>query len=214
MTDKSFQILECEDYSTIQRELLNYIDTFTNIRTNDPRADDYDPVKNPVQYANFPERFGYKITHFVKQNPALIKWLSSFNLVLRDAYFTLAWSSRSTQYAESSCPIHLDKPPVYWKLNFPILNMERTSVRFYELIDPTINISSLVQRTGDPDSKDRDEYILNYTDFREIDRHDFKLNQPVLMNGMIPHDIGFYSDPTFPRLGLQGMFIKEPLHLL
>ena len=69
-------------------------------------------------------------------------------------------------------------------------------------------------RHGDPDSKDDDHYSLEYRDFDQFDCHDFNLNQPILMNGQIPHDIGFYPGAKFPRLGIQVMLMKEPIHLL
>lgn len=214
MTERPYRELECPDYEAINADLLDYVEKYTNLLTNDPRAHDYDKQKNPIQYPNFPDRFGYNIKHFVQANPRLIDWIHSYNLKLRDAYFTLAWYTYSEEASESSCPIHLDKPPVYWKLNWPILNMENTAVRFYRLKDPTLNIQDLVTRHGDPNSKDRDRYNLNYAHFVEIDRYRFNQCRPIIMNGMVPHDIGFYENPQFPRIGLQVMFMKEPLHLL
>ena len=211
---KPYKILECSNYKNINDGLLDYVNKYTNLLTNDPTKSDYDPLKTPIQYPNFPEKFGYSISHFIQNNPLLIEWCRSFNLILRDAYFTLAWSSSCQRYPESSCPIHLDKPPVFWKLNWPILNMEHTAIRFYKLKDPSIDINSLVQRQGDPNSKDNDEYLLEYKDFEEIDRYRFDERKPIMLNGMVPHDVGFYENPQFPRIGFQGMFFKEPTHLL
>ena len=199
-----YRILDCPDYEEINQDLRRYVNTYTTLLSKDLN----------YQYANFPDRFGKSITHFVNENPKFINWLQSKKLILRDAYFTLAWETTSPGYPESSCAIHLDKPPVCWKLNWPIMNMERTSVRFYHPIDPTVDINALVERSGDPSSKDRDRYLLQYKDFTEVERHDFAKNQPIIMYGQIPHDIGFYPDPVFPRIGLQGMFFKEPTHLL
>ena len=214
MNNKPYRVLECPDYKEINAGLLDYVKQYTDIMTNNPYSENYDPVNNPITYPNFPEKFGYNIVHFAKANPLLLKWFATLGLVMRDAYFTLAWSAISDTSDQSSCPIHLDKPPVYWKLNWPILNMEQTAIRFFELVDPTKDIESLVERRGNPNSKDRDRYLLNYNDFVEIDRYKFDECKPVIMNGMIPHDVGFYENPTFPRVGLQVMFIKEPTHLL
>ena len=204
---KYHRILDCPDYEEINNDLRDYVVKYTTLLTPPESMDSY-------QYANFPDRFGKSITHFVQQNPKLIKYFKSLDLVLRDAYFTLAWKTTSPGYPESSCPIHLDKPPVGWKLNWPIFNMERTCVRFYCPNDPDVDINTLVTRAGYPDSKDRDRYDLKYKDFYEVERHDFAKNQPIIMYGQVGHDIGFYPDPVFPRIGLQGMFFKEPTHLL
>lgn len=214
MNDKPYRVLECPDYKAINDDLLDYINKYTDILTNDPDSENYDPVNNPVTYPNFPSKFGHDIVHLVKANPRLIQWFSSLGLVMRDAYFTLAWSTESEQSDQTSCPIHLDKPPVYWKLNWPVMNMENSAVRFFKLKDPTKDIHSLVTRSGDPDSKDKDRYHLDYDDFDEFDHYRFNECKPIIMNGMVPHDVGFYENPVFPRVGFQAMFIKEPTHLL
>lgn len=92
--------------------------------------------------------------------------------------------------------------------------MEKTSVRFYHPKDPQVDVNTLVRRSGNPDSKDNDNYQLEYKDFFEVERHDFAKNQPIIMNGQVAHDVGFYEDPVFPRIGMQVMFFKEPTHLL
>jgi len=199
-----YLVPDCPNYQEINQDLKDYVTSYTTLLT---KSEEY-------QYANFPDRFGKDMKHFVSKNLKLLDWLRLQGLVLRDAYFTLAWTISIPDYPESSCPIHLDKPPVYWKLNWPIMNMDRTSVRFYEPKDPTVDVSTLVTRKGDANSKDRDVYQLEYRDFNEVCRHDFAKNQPIFMNGQVAHDIGFYQDPVFPRIGLQGMFFKEPTHLL
>ena len=205
MSSQFYRVLDCPDYTEINQDLLEYVHKYTTIIT---KSETY-------QYANFPDRFGHNIVHFVSANPKLVAWLSTMHLSLRDVYFTLAWRIDCLpEYPESSCPIHLDKPPEYWKLNWPILNMERTAVRFYEPKDTDVDINTLIERRGDPNSKDKDQYLLQYADFYEVERHNFAKNQPVLMNGQVAHDIGFYDNPVFPRIGLQGMFFKEPTHLL
>lgn len=204
MRSKSYQVLDCTNYQEINQDLIDYVVRYTDLTTQCP---DYN-------YCNFLYKFGLDNVHFIKANPKLIHWFESMGLRLRDIYFTLAWTNHSADHPESSCPIHLDKPPVRWKLNWPIMNMEKTSIRFYMPKDPDIDINKLVKRTGDPNSIDNDNYQLEYKDFLEIERHDFAKNQPIIMNGSIAHDVGFYQDPVFPRIGMQVMFFKEPIHLL
>lgn len=199
-----FRVLNCPAYQEINRDLIDYVYKYTTLTV---KNEDY-------QYCNFLDKFGYNISHFVKSNPKLTAWFSSMNLNLRDMYFTLAWTNVCPDSSETSCIIHIDKPPVIWKLNWPILNMERTSVRFYLQKNPQIDRNTLVRRTGDPNSKDHDNYQFDYKDFYEVERHDFSKNEPIIMNGQVAHDVGFYDNPVFPRIGLQGMFFKEPTHLL
>lgn len=204
MSGQYYRVLDCPNYQEINQDLIDYVHRYTTLTV---KSQDY-------QYCNFPNRFDHDTIHFIKSNPKLISWFESIDLVLRDAYFTLTWTSSSSACPESACPIHLDKPPVCWKLNWPIMNMERTSVRFYLPKDSQIDINTLVTRSGNPDSKDNDNYQLDYKDFFEVERHDFAKNQPIIMNGQVAHDVGFYKDPVFPRIGLQVMFFKEPIHLL
>lgn len=209
---KTHQVLTCDNYREINDDLLNYINQYTNLITNNPHVIGFDP-KNPPAYCNFPDKFGYNIQHFVKHNSKLIKWLKASKLILRDAYFTLCWADKGPN-GEPPLPLHIDKPPVFWKINWPILNMENTCIRFFQLKDQTQNLNELMLRRGNADSKDQDHYVFKYENFEEFIRHRFDIPQPILMNGMIPHDVGFYSDPVFPRIGLQIMLIQEPAHLL
>lgn len=209
---KTHQIMPCDNYQSINNDLLSYIDQYTNLLTNDPHAVGYDSTNPPV-YCNFPAKFGHNIQHFAKHNAKLIEWLDASKLTLRDAYFTLCWVDKEPN-GKSPCPLHVDKPPVFWKMNWPILNMENTCIRFFQLKNQTQDLDELVFRRGNPDSKDQDHYLFRYENFEESVRHRFDVPQPILMNGMIPHDVGFYADPVFPRIGLQIMFVREPVHLL
>jgi hypothetical protein len=202
-----FKILECPEYSAIQQGLLDYIQKYTSLLVNNPRDSSYNGT--PLKYANFVD-----IKHFINHNPIMLDWCKSLGMIPRDVYFTLCWDRTCSTSQVSSCPIHLDKPPVHWKLNFPILNMETTSVRFFEPKDPTVDIQSLVTRMGDADSKDQDVWLLQYEDFVEVAHHSFEKFEPIIMDGLLPHDVGFYGAQQFPRIGTQIMFLKEPTHLL
>lgn len=203
-----FKIVECKDYALLKEELLVYIKEFTNLLTNNPWADDYD-TKNPIKYPNFID-----FQHFIKQCPLIVKWFKSLKIVPRDVYFTLTWYTDPDSFTISPCKIHLDKPPVQWKMNFPILNMESTSVRFFKLKDESIDINALARRVGDPNSKDNDNFPLPYEYFEIEAVHKFDKNQPIIMNGQVPHDVGVHGEVEYPRIGIQIMFAPEPLHLI
>lgn len=203
-----FKVIECKDYDAIKEELLSYINEFTDLLTKNPFAENYDKT-NPVKYPNFVNSI-----HFAKRNPKTIAWLKSLKLIMRDVYFTLSWYNKPHDLTISPCKIHLDKPPVQWKMNFPILNMEPTSIRFFKLKDQSLDINNVLTRYGDPESKDNDNYVLSY-EFFELDVvHKFDKNQPIIMNGQIPHDVGVHGEVKYPRIGIQLMFTQEPLHLI
>jgi hypothetical protein len=92
--------------------------------------------------------------------------------------------------------------------------MEGSCVRFFKTLVEEVNPLDLARRSGVPGSKAEDYYSLSYEPFEEITRHDFSKNEPILMDGLIPHDVGLYDDAKFPRIGIQMMFVKEPTHLL
>ena len=197
---KPYKILSCPDYKFINTEILNYLKQETNLLTEGAKL-----------YANFID-----IKKFISLCPAMNKWTKNLNMRIRDAYFSFCKDRGKNfgEHGDSPCNIHLDKPPVHWKINWPVLNMEGSCVRFFQLIDPKKNILDLVERMGDPNSKDNDVYLLDYNDFKETHRHDFRKNQPIIMDGLVPHDVGLYDDAKFPRIGIQMMLVKEPVHLL
>lgn len=204
----NFKVIKCKNYTAIRDELLSYANKFTNILTNNPFLENYDQ-KTPIKYPNFVD-----VIHFVKYNPITIEWLKSLKLVVRDAYFTLTWYTTEDAFTVSPCKLHVDKPPVKWKMNFPVLNMEPTSIRFFKPKDANLDVQSVVMRHGNPDSKDNDNYQLPYTHFELDSIHYFNKNEPIIMNGLIPHDVGVHEDVKYPRVGIQFMFLSEPTHLL
>jgi hypothetical protein len=195
-----FKVLQCPNYFSINKEIIQFIEEETELLK-----------KTPKFYANF-----INIKTFFLKCPKIFKWCKSLDMTIRDAYFSFC-KSRGVNYGkhgDSPCDIHLDKPPVQWKMNWPVINMNGTCVRFFKTKDDTINVLDLVTRSGDPTSKENDVYKLDYDHFDEICRHNFDNDRPILMNGQIPHDVGLYADAKFPRIGIQIMFAKEPIHLL
>jgi hypothetical protein len=203
--------LDCPDYEEINAEIIDYLKYRTNILTLDPDSN--------IPYPNFVNN-----VDFVKHNPKLMEYFFKLGIKLFQVYYAVAFKptkdngpSPFTEYANpaavSSCSIHLDRPPVQWKMNWPVLNMNDTGVRFYKLKNANDNIKDYVVRTGIPDSLDRDVWLLPYEPFDESHRHIFR-SAPILMNGLVPHDVWFNPDIPMPRIGLQIMFFKEPRHLL
>jgi len=195
-----YKILQCADYQKINKQILEFLKTHTELLDKAPRL-----------YANFQD-----IKLFIKKCPALLEWCIKMDMVPRDVYFSYCGSRGPNfgKFGDSPCHIHLDRPPVHWKMNWPVLNMEGSCVRFFKTLVEEVNPLDLARRSGVPGSKAEDYYSLSYEPFEEITRHDFSKNEPILMDGLIPHDVGLYDDAKFPRIGIQMMFVKEPTHLL
>ncbi len=197
---KPFKVLPCKDYTQINNQIKDFLKSETTLLE----------VK-PELYANFVD-----IRSFVSKCPLFVQWSRDNGMLIRDAYFSYCGSRGKNfgKFGDTPCFIHLDKPPVHWKMNWPVLNMEGSCVRFFQTLDKTKDPNEYVMRDGDPDSKDHDYYSLDYRYFEETHRHDFDTNEPIIMDGLVPHDVGLYDNAEFPRIGLQVMFMKEPTHLL
>jgi hypothetical protein len=197
---KPYKILTCPNYISINNEIKNYLENHTELLS-----------KGAKLYANF-----INLKKFITLCPLMVQWAKGHGMTIRDAYFSYCHDrgKNFNEYGDSPCHIHLDKPPVHWKINWPVLNMEGSCVRFFELKDNKNNMLDFVQRRGDPHSKDHDVWGLEYKHFNEMCRHDFRNNEPILMDGLVPHDVGLYDDAKFPRIGIQAMLVKEPIHLL
>jgi len=195
-----YKILQCPNYQKINKQILEFLRTHTDLLDKTPRL-----------YTNFQD-----IKLFIKKCPALLEWCIEMGMIPRDVYFSYCGSRglHFGKFGNSPCPIHLDRPPVNWKMNWPVLNMEGSCVRFFKTLVEGVDPVDLAKEGGIPGSKAETHYSLSYEPFEEMTRHNFSKNEPILMNGSIPHDVGLYDDAKFPRLGIQMMFVKEPTHLL
>jgi hypothetical protein len=207
--------LACPDYEEINQGILNYLIDHTEILKKDPRKD----ATLQIPYPNFVDT-----KDFIQHNSKLQKYFQSLGLMLFHVYYAVAWNPTQEDTINpfkdfgnpnliSSCPIHIDRPPVQWKMNWPVMNMIGSGTRFYRSRDQSKSVEDFVVRTGVAESLDRDIWHLPYEPFEEIHRHVFGTS-PILMNGLIPHDVWFNLDLPMPRIGLQMMFFKEPRHLL
>lgn len=206
---KHYSVLECKNFFEINNELLQYVSTHT------PHLQNYEPYRGLDRLLEFKlyANFVSDIKHFVQHCPKLVAWCKSYKLLIRDAYFTVLYC-KYNHNGKHILPIHLDKPPHNWKINWPILNMEHTVLSFYTLKNPELDLQQLIIREGDPDSKDNDNYRLPANQFVREEIYDFSNQQPVLMNPSVPHDIYFKENPIFPRIGIQLNFFNVPQHLL
>lgn len=207
--------LACPNYEEINRDIVDYLRDRTEILQKDPRQDS---TLN-IPYPNFVDT-----KDFIRHNPKLQQYFQSLDLMLFHVYYAVAWEPTKQgtvnpfeHYGNpdlvSSCPIHVDRPPVQWKMNWPVLNMIGSGTGFYRVRDPDRSIQDFVVRVGVAGSLDRDIWCLPYEPFEQVHRHVFG-PAPILMNGLVPHDVWFNPDLPMPRIGLQMMFFKEPRHLL
>ena len=182
---KYYKILDCDNYDEINEDIIKYLTDHTSLLIPNSKAN----------YCNF-----VPVSHFIINNPKLDAWFRLYNLRLRDIYFTLTWKDPIT--------LHTDKPPVGWKLNWPVLNTSSSHVRFFH---PKRDIHQ-GRKTGDPNSKDNDNTLFDYGDFEVVEQVQF--TKPMIMYGLVQHDAWIGDNAVFPRIGIQCMFLKEPTHLL
>jgi hypothetical protein len=187
-----YKVLECKNFEEINKDLITFIEEHTDLLSKDT---------NKIKYCNFFEN--KKL--FYKFNNRLLEYWKSLDCLIRDFYFTLSWGGRVI--------CHLDKPPVKWKCNWPVLNMEKSHMTFYKTKDLTQDINKLITKRGNPNSKDDDHYDIDITKMLETHRYRFDKN-PILINGQVPHGVIYDDDIVFPRIGIQFMFFNEPTHLL
>lgn len=212
---KPFIELTCPDYHEINADVLTYLHDRTGILQKDPRQD---PTIH-VPYPNFVDT-----RDFVVHNPKLVQYLYNMKLRIKHVYYAVTWTpvkENTTNPFEtfgnpdlvSSCPIHMDRPPVQWKMNWPVMNVRGTGMRFFQPTNSQDDVATYLVRCGQAGSMDNDHWMLPYELFEETHRHIFG-SAPLLINGLVPHDVWFGPDANFPRIGLQIMFFNEPRHLL
>jgi len=102
---KSFFILDCDEQKKIADSLYGY---FVGITAN----------QKPNQFWTHLNRKQIK-DYLSIPNLELTKWFDSLGLKIRDMSFTVTTDKIKTSP-------HIDEPPVIAKINFPVLNTERT----------------------------------------------------------------------------------------
>lgn len=132
---------------------------------------------------------------FVKQNSLLVNYLKSIGLALRDVAVTVGKT-------KNCCPLHIDTPPARFKLNWPVLNTSDTYTRWFKSTDSTVD--KYTNSWGGT-------VFSDHSCFNEIEK--VELLHPCLIDASVPHDVLIGNNATFPRIGLQCIFFKEPTSL-
>jgi hypothetical protein len=130
---------------------------------------------------------------FVKATPLFREWLNSQGLKLHSIALTVGRDA-------GCCKIHTDTPPAVNKLSWPIQHTQHTFNRWFrsKIENPTIKINNLGGCS-----------YLDISQLEEIGR--MEVTTPCIINARIPHDVWFDYPGVFPRIGLQGMLMKEPI---
>lgn len=199
---KPYALIDCPNFHELNQGILDYARKYTRLFVDDPREPGFYESGRRVQYCNFVD-----LKHFVKENKGVFDFFKEKKAIIADVYYTLCWER---QYI---IPLHVDKPPVTWKINWPVFNMSTSVVRFWKYRDPTVNLNELIVRTGDPCSKDHDNYPLPEDALEITYEHQFN-DIPVVMNGLVPHDVALLDHAEFPRIGIQFMFRDIPYTLV
>ena len=132
----------------------------------------------------------------LKSAPLFYQWLVDSNLKIKSVAVTIGRQLEC-------CSPHIDPPPARYKLSWPILNTQDSYNTWYqETID---NCTTKINYWGG----------IQYLDINELTpiKHVF-VNDPMIIDAGIPHDVQFITkSPTWPRVGLQGQFVNEPVTL-
>jgi hypothetical protein len=136
------------------------------------------------------------LVDLLKSTPLFYQWLTQSNLKIKSIAVTIG-------NHVDCCGVHVDTPPARYKLSWPVLNTLGSYNTWYqEIVD---NCNTKINRWGG----------IQYLDINDLKpiKHVF-VDSPMIIDAGIPHDVQFLSsNPVWPRIGLQGQFINEPVTL-
>lgn len=139
-----FQELDCKDYNSINKEILQYIEQLGLV-------DRTEVFWNPLN-----------TSAMLKSTPSFLNWTNKHNLKLYSVVLTVARN-------EYPVRIHTDTPPARFKLSWPILNTSNSFNRWFKVISlhPKTEINSL-GGTVYTDIRDLQEICRRRVDFPAI----------------------------------------------
>jgi len=149
-----------------------------------------------------PKMYWNKIDYidFIKNSPALITYCKTLGLHLREAAILMATD-------HSGLRIHVDEKPITAKINFPILNTKDTYTEWYDIDVDTFPRTS--NQFGQLVPNMFDININQYNKLAEIE-----LQNPIVFNSTIPHQVRIGPTAQLPRIVLACMFFDEPINYL
>jgi len=188
--------LECDCLDKIQEEILDWVDNNTNFLTE-------------LQDNQFWKKIEYK--DLGRRCPTLINYMKSIKIPIREIVIGLLTESMK----DSGLFLHIDVPPLNYKINFPILNTENIYTEWYEI--PKEDLESL----GTVMNAHTNTLQYNLEPLHYIVKEKYKLitsynmhEKPIIFNSWIPHRVMPGPSAKFPRIIVAAMPIKDPVDLM
>ena len=181
---KSFVELECDGLDTIATKTASYLE----------RTVGFSKKEVPWIFLNLKE--------VLLEIPDYIPYFKKHKLIPRGCACTVIHDNLS---------LHIDAPPVVAKMNFPILNTDGWSNKWYSCGK---EILASLPETKDP-------LGLDNLDVTSIKSEDLTLiaecanfNKPIILNSQQLHSVEKTSNASTPRVMMAFTFVNDPWELL
>ena len=183
---KPYHILECNKLEIISAGIYKFVKESTDLLESG--AIGWQFLDHMKLFAAVPELVEFFYVHRLVPNSASVVIL----------------------YQTGDLPLHVDELPVVAKINFPVINTNGWTNRWFSVSDEDLNTcpktvtkfgSEVESLSALPESA--------FTLLTEI--HD--LNCPIVLNSRIPHDVINRTGES-PRIIASFTFVNEPQHLL
>ena len=172
-----------EDVTDISNEIMDYVS-----------ADDSISL-----YKDSPWRF-LNTRNLMSSCPALLDFFKQHKLVAKDSAITYITNT-------NDLPMHVDEKPVVAKMNFPVLNTQGWTNKWF-------TVDNLENYPKVKNQFDSEVYDLStatgvlLAEYRDM-------THPIVFNSSIAHSVEQYSDDAkSPRIVASFTFYKEPIECL
>lgn len=181
---KSFIELDCDNISIIKYKTLEFIKS--NVGLEKPQI--------PWIFLDLK-----KVLNFV---PEFVLYFKQQKLFPRQCACTILYND---------LPLHVDAPPIIAKMNFPILNTQGWSNKWYKTDDAILNN---LEYKKDPLGFDNlDISKLNIGDLQlQTELNDFE--NPIIFNSQQLHNVEKTCSAKVPRIMITFTFLNDPWELL
>ena len=186
---KPYCVLDCESLSEIQSQTLAWL------------QQRYDLSDQSSLLTDLWLKIDTK--DFLRHTPALMSWFRSLKLLCKETAITVVNDMAGAK-------LHIDELPVVAKINIPILNCANVINQWYHVPDHVLaSINTVKNQYG------ADYYFLDQVDVNQCTLvGTLELQQPVVFNSQIAHNVTCLPGAKFPRVVLTCMFINEPIEYL
>jgi hypothetical protein len=186
---KCYHELPCDNLAEIQKQALDYLNQIYDFQNKESLNTDLWLKINTVG--------------FLKNNPILISWFKSLDLMIKETALTIVSDF-------SGAGLHIDEPPVTSKINIPLLNYQHVINEWWSVPAHIMeNVQPSINQFGNQ------YYALDAVDISQcLIAGSVEMTGPIVFNSQIPHRIVVKNSATLPRIVLSCMFFKEPLHYL